>query len=225
LWTSYYVIAWGSVALLLLAGPRLWPGPGNPGAATNNQTASDGPRVLIFGDSISVVAAPDVNAALGTRYALTTQASARSTTQGSDKALAAAIARTNPQAVIVELGSDAALYGAETWRQDLDGILQTVASISCVAFVTVSPVEDYYYVVTTRKPPLNIAPQWNAKLEAVARLNPNFHLVDWGSASGDLPSSSDLVYDGTHPNEKGRAWLIAEYSRVLDEECFPGGVR
>jgi hypothetical protein len=211
----YDVIAWLCVPVALLVGLRVWPNAGTSPAASNTTTTSEGPRVLIFGDSISQVASPDVNAALGTSYELTTSATYQST-RGIGKALGEQLARTRPKAIIVELGSDAALLGNEAWQQDLEAILATVRPIACVAFVTVSPAEDYYFTVITHKRPRNIATQWNAALKRAVRRDPHFHLVDWAAVA---TSEVGFVYDGIHPTKQGKAWLISQYRTVLDQQC------
>jgi hypothetical protein len=206
LWTLYCVIAWLCVPVVLVVALHRWPTTDTSPAPRDTTTTSSGPRVLIFGDSISQVASPDVNAALGTRYKLTTNARYRST-RGTE---------ARPDAAIIELGSDAALLGTQSWQPDLDAILATVRPVACVAFVTVSPVEDYYFTTLTHQRPRNIAAKWNAALRAAVGRDPHFHLVDWAAVA---TPEAGFVYDGTHPTELGRAWLVAQYRKVLDQQC------
>ena len=210
-----YVIAWACVPLSLAVALYLWPNAGTSTAANDSVTISSGPRVLVYGDSISNVARPEVNAALGTRYALTTRVHV-GTTHGLSNALREQVALTDPDAVIVELGTSYALAGDEGWQQDFDAILDTVRPINCVAFVTVSPAADQAFSRAHAHEQRDVAAQWNAALKSAVQSDSHFHLVDWGSAATLAPG---FVDDGTHPTDKGKVWLIAQYRNVLDQQC------
>lgn len=215
-WRCYHAISWACVPLTALIALHVWPTTGSPSTAETTDTAAStlGPRVLIYGDSISRVASVAVNADLGRSYALTTHVHI-GTLGIVPQGLAHEIATNDPQAVIVELGTGDALDGDRGWRAHLDAIIDTVRPVGCVGFVTVSPAIDGYFAAGghARR---DIAVQWNAAVSAAVRDTPTFHLVDWAGAVTIAPK---LVYDGTHPNQQGQQWLISQYRDVLDRQC------
>jgi hypothetical protein len=166
--------------------------------------------VIIIGDSMVGDSKPSLRAALSD-YRLTIGWRVGDEGAVLLPAIRAAV-RRQPDALIIEGGSDDAFGGNLHWRQGgFDPTVKAVEHLPCVIWTTLPVFVDYYHALKVHGPLLSIGKDWNAALRATVSANPHFHLVD----IAPLGHAPYLGPDGVHPTFPGREWLARQYATAV----------
>jgi lysophospholipase L1-like esterase len=170
--------------------------------------------VSVVGDSITVVARPDISTALAGSYDTDVHGKWG---QRIDQMLPtlAAVLRQHPSAVVVNLGSNDAIQ-AEThrgWQTSFAHMVNLLAPTRCVLLTTISTLLD------DRNPPPPVAAEIDAAIERVASTRPNFHIVDWNAAVHADNGRTLLSPDRIHPSPMGQLTLAALIRTAVDRDC------
>lgn len=179
------------------------------------------PRVIIVGDSITTVIAPALAAGLPDKLAMRFGIGPvksklvpllRSVATCNNETVDCAPVR----ALIIEAGTDDALWYVRDWRPDFDAIMAVAKVAPCTIFVNVAtPIPDYFGWRNhgTGRPILTVAKQWNAALASAIDDDPAFHLIDWNDAVAADPAL--LAADEIHPSATGKVWFVDQYREAL----------
>jgi hypothetical protein len=120
---------------------------------------------------------------------------------GQSQAEITALARQQPWAWIIELGTNDAGARDTVWPEQFLAEWSLVSPASCVIYVTVSP----------RAGP--VAQQIDASMQKLAEQHSNVHLLDWGNIEYQNPAW--LSGDGIHPSAAGQATLAMLEAQLL----------
>jgi hypothetical protein len=170
--------------------------------------------VSVVGDSITVVARPDISSALFGAYEADIHGKWG---QRIDQMLPtlSSVLRRHPSAVVVNLGSNDAIQ-AEThhgWQSSFDRMVAMLASTQCVLLTTISTLLD------ARNPPPPVAAEIDAAISRVASARRNFHVVDWNAAVHADNGVMLLSPDRIHPSPAGQLTLATLIRSALDDDC------
>lgn len=119
-----------------------------------------------------------------------------------------ALAR-DPEAIIINLGTDDALQHNQNAVSDLGAIVNQIAAAGTpgVTFVTVSEVAGY--------PDNSVGIALNAYIAGLPLSYPTWRVINWWRVSSADASKYLSSYDAIHPTSAGQAWLGASYACVL----------
>jgi hypothetical protein len=170
--------------------------------------------VSVVGDSITVVARPDISSALAGAYETDVRGIWG---QRIDQMLPtlSAVLRQHPSAVVVNLGSNDAIQ-AEThrgWQSSFARMVTLLAPTRCVILTTISTLLD------ARNPPPPVAAEIDTAIERVVSTRRNFHLVDWNAAVHADNGRTLLSPDRIHPSPVGQLTLAALIRSAVDGDC------
>lgn len=180
------------------------------GAVAGLPRSSTG-HVFIEGDSLAVGSDPGVKSRLGTGWTVTADAEVgRSTATGYGNILAASLASTLPEVLVVELGTNDHGISDSTWRTLIDDICGAAGPSRHVVWVNLKGDGVDYSSM-------------NASLADKATEHANLVVLDWAG----LVDSESITLDPTlhvHPDSAGyrkRAKLIAD--ALKDPKNTDGG--
>jgi lysophospholipase L1-like esterase len=170
--------------------------------------------VVVVGDSITVVAQPDIAAALAGAYDPDIHAIWG---QRIDQMLPTltVVLHQHPSDVVVNLGTNDAIQAAThpDWQRAFNQMIAMLASTHCVILTTVSTRLD------TSPGSQLVAADIDAAITSVRSAWPNFHVVDWNAAVHAANGDGLLSSDRIHPSPAGQLTLSALIRTALDHDC------
>lgn len=194
-----------ALVFVLLAGALL-PGP-----------SRSGDSVVVLGDSITEFGEGHLVDVLGEEYELTVDGVFGART-GDRVDAAAAVAATNPDQVVVNLGTNDVVVGTplDKLRRNIDALLTELDSVECVHVVTVGE-----NLLSDGIPLPRAGAAVNQQIAEVAAQHPNTQLLYWDRVQDAAARRRDdpqaLLFDGIHPDGDGLMVLAGGYSRVLGD--------
>jgi lysophospholipase L1-like esterase len=176
-----------------------------------------GPRTGIVGDSITVGAAPDIEADIAPNYAYQVQATNGYTIAQGEGELNTIETDPvgSPVDVLINLGTNDAVQQNANWQTDWNNLIADAAPAGCVILTTLRPILDFYHVIP-------IAYDINAEIADLVQSDPHVHELDWATFSDQNPQ--DISPDAVHPNAQGQADYASMVAWALHQDCGdPGG--
>jgi hypothetical protein len=173
-----------------------------------------GDTVSVVGDSITVVARPDIDAALESAYHADVHGIWGQRIDEMLPTLAAVLGR-HPSAVVVNLGTNDVIQ-AQThpdWQTAFGRMIAMLAPEHCVLLTTIDTRLD------RRNPPPAVAAEIDSAITNETTTHGNFHIVDWNAAVHATNGASLLSWDGIHPSPAGQLALGARIRSALDRDC------
>lgn len=172
--------------------------------------ADDGPRVLVVGDSVTVLSKEELRDQLGWAGTVDVRAQVRlRTDQLLDMAKEGA--DEDPDIGIFLPGYNDLLQRRANTKA-LDQMIDVAAGIPCSIWLLIP--EDGGY-------PLDQVDTWNRRVTELAKAHPNIHVVDgWKVLVEQTPAFtyiSDL--DAVHPNQPGRTALAKVMAGAANDKC------
>jgi hypothetical protein len=189
-WT---VLAVCSVAALCLLGLWLW------------HDLSSGRAVYVVGDSITALSGPSISESLANAGYEPTIRATPGVKIGQAQVEVSSLARNQPRAWIIELGTDDAGANDQTWIEPFLAEARLISTASCVIYVTISPRAGV------------VGSQINTAIERLSKLHLNIHVLDWGQMEYTNPAWVSL--DGIHPTPQGEAALANLETQELRQAC------
>jgi lysophospholipase L1-like esterase len=170
--------------------------------------------VAVVGDSITFIARHEISTALKGRYHPVIHAEIG---QRIDQMLPTlgSVLRTDPFAVIVDLGTNDVLQGKThpDWRTGFTRMVAALTPARCVVLTTVST------LVAGPNAAPGVASAINRAIGEAASAHGNSHVVDWNAAV-HRPKGATLVgADRIHPSPAGQVALAAMLRAALDHDC------
>ena len=124
------------------------------------------------------------------------------------------LARQDPSQVVVNLGSNDVLQGADLERAaaELRTMIATFPRAACIHLVTINE-----HMVSGLGSRTDAAVELNAAIASIAAEDPRIDLVDWAAAVEQDEAGSDgpLVPDTIHPSRRGQLLLAGLYADAL----------
>ncbi len=179
--------------------------------------ARPAPTVAFLGDSISVVTSPEIKTELGGDY--TPDIAAVLGIQAGQMIPAGQrAAAKDPDQVVIELGSNDVLHGANLGnaQADLLKLISLFPNARCIHMVNIDThMTDNGTPLGPRAGTLNVA------LSRLHAADKRIDIIDWNQiVSADIaahpPSGTPLTDDTVHPNPAGRALLATAIKTALD---------
>ncbi|MCU1357295.1 MAG: hypothetical protein JWM89_2713 [Acidimicrobiales bacterium] len=181
-----------------------------------------GRGTLIVGDSVTFLAAGQLNRRLGSTYDIIAEPGYRS-----DELLpllreemarpTGAAARRNRIALLV--GYNDVLQGVAEDSKALPVMIQASSRFRCAVWLAL-PSRPGGRAAGNRKFVAAQADAWNRQLVTEAGKYPNVHVAnDWSDAVDGPGGQALLELDGVHPVVAGQARLAAAYERALARDC------
>jgi hypothetical protein len=200
----------GVVVVLVVAGGLAWHlRPGEPVVHAPPEVSAyegTGPRVAVIGDSITVISAEDIHAALHPEYASSITAAIGIKTDA-QLVTAQRYVATDPSVVVINLGTNdvSAHDSPESFRHEMDAIVGLFPD-RCVVVTTL-----------TTQPP--VSKEFAARAAAYNEYLRTFpHVADWDAVLAQaVRNGEQLTSDGVHPNDEGQrryAALLAAAVRL-----------
>lgn len=163
------------------------------------------PAVYVVGDSITYLSEAPISSDLSNAGYQPTVSATPGVKIGQSQAEITALARHQPRAWIIELGTNDAGARDTVWPEPFLAEWSLVSSARCVIYVTVSP----------RAGP--VAQQIDASMQKLAAEHSNVHLLHWGNIEYQNPAW--LSGDGIHPSAAGQAALALLGTQLLGRAC------
>lgn len=162
-------------------------------------------RVDVIGDSITSMAAPALEAALGSRYVVSI-----SGRPGIEIGQDLSVIKSAPRARdwVIELGTNDAGLANPLALQALAAVVHMLARKHCVELVTVGglvPGDD------------QLARALDVNMLLATEQHPRFHLVDWGDIEYQDPTW--LEGDQVHPTPAGSTEFASLVATALATDC------
>ena len=183
--------------------------------ATSCSTGSSCPRVVMIGNSITLLARPAIGRTLdpvydvGYVFRVGVRIDQMVGLVGSD------LQDNGPtSAAVIELGTNDAIQGVASTRAlaSLDRLLATTASVRCVVLTTVNSSADV-------RGGGDVAAALNERMRLLAAADPRrYKVVDWNAfvhSLGPGPFSGYLQADRTHETALGAEWIAASDAAAL----------
>lgn len=172
---------------------------------------TSGPRVVLLGDSLTVLTFDQMSRVADGDFTLELNA-----TSGKriDENLDAAelLAATNPPQVIINLGSNDILQRRDVnlVMADLETMIDQFADVSCLHLVTINEqmqpgAADY----------ATSAQQVNDEIRQLAKRRLSTDVIDWNQIVIDNGFESVIGSDGIHPNDRGVELLADAYVAAM----------
>jgi len=174
------------------------------------------PTVAFLGDSISVVASPEIKAELGSDYTPDV-AAALGIEAGQMIPAGQAAAAKNPDQVVIELGSNDVLHGASLNNAEVDllKLITLFPNARCIHMVNINT-----NMTDNGRPVGTGAGMVNTALSHLHAADKRIDIIDWNQiVSADVaahPPGGTLTADTVHPNPAGRALLAHAIKTALD---------
>lgn len=181
-----------------------------------------GQRTAVIGDSITNLAAPDIQGDLSSDYAWNVQSIGGQPVAGMAATLQTMLAdpQGSPQNFIVNLGTDDVFEVGEdsgyNWQTPLATEVAALASTPCVIMVNINTDADIFWGTA------GVAEAMNAQIDTDVAAHPNFHLLDWNAIVHTGNNDADWIDTGSahvHPNAAGQAEIGALYNWTLHVDC------
>lgn len=163
------------------------------------------PSVYVVGDSITFLSQASISSELSSAGYQATIKSTPGVKIGQAQDQVAALARQQPWAWIIELGTNDAGAQNTAWPEPFLAEWSLVSPAQCVIYVTVSPRAGA------------IARQINAAMARIARVHTNAHLLEWGTIEYENPTW--VTADGIHPTPAGQEALAVLEAQALRHSC------
>jgi hypothetical protein len=163
------------------------------------------PTVYVVGDSISALSRTAISTALQDSGYQPTVDAISGAKIGQQENGVATLARQQPWAWVIELGTDDAGAQNIAWPQPFLTEWKEISSAACVVYVTVSP----------RSGPL--AGQINSSIYSLAKSHSNVRIIDWGRIEYENPAW--VTFDHIHPTKQGQAELAGLEMQELAHGC------
>lgn len=186
------------VAILAVAGLIAW----LLEDLTSNQS------VYVVGDSITYLSEAPISADLSSAGYQPTISATPGVKIGQSQAEITALARNQPYAWIIELGTNDAGARDTVWPQQFLAVWSAISPANCVLYVTVSPRAGA------------VAQQIDASIQSLAKTHSNVHVLDWGTLEYQNPTW--VTGDGIHPTPAGQNALAALEAQELHRDCSSG---
>lgn len=184
-----------SSAVIALAGLTVW--------LWEDLTAR--PAVYVVGDSITALSEASISGSLtGAGYQATISATPGAKI-GQALTNMTTLARNQPWAWVIELGTDDAGANDSSWPQSFLAEWHAISPATCVVYLTVSPRSG------------RVASQINSSIENLAQAHANVHVLDWGRIEYTNPNW--VSPDGIHPTPNGQAALAGLEADELRRVC------
>lgn len=172
--------------------------------------SDDGPRVLVVGDSVTVLSKEELRDQLTWAGTVDVRAEVRlRTDQLLDMARSGA--DEDPDIGIFLPGYNDILQGrADT--NALDQMMDVAAGIPCAIWLLI-PVDGGY--------PRDQVDTWNRRVQELAKEHPNVHVSDgWKVLVEKTPAFTFISdVDAVHPNQQGRDALAKVMAGVANDRC------
>jgi lysophospholipase L1-like esterase len=181
--------------------------------------SQDPPRsrfVPVIGDSITVLSAGELSAALG-RYHPDIHAVFGQRIDQMLPTLVASLER-RPDAVVVNLGTNDALQAGTgpDWHRGFARMIDLIDRTPCAVVTTIST-----FVDRPASGPV-VASDINRAIADAAAAHPTIHVLDWNARLHAHGGQALVVADGIHPSAAGKMTLAAMTRRVLADGCRLG---
>lgn len=169
-----------------------------------------GGGVVLVGDSLTMVvaepvaaAAPDLDVTRDADWGLRID---------QEIASASAVARRDPDHVIINLGTNNVLQGHDliASAMDLTTIVDEFDRVPCVHLVTINQQMQRLGQDTSAA-----ATALNEHIRSLAATRPNVELIDWNQIVVDHAADGIMDPDTVHPNSVGVAMLTDAYVRAM----------
>lgn len=169
------------------------------------EDATNRPTVYVVGDSITALSRASISSALTDAGYQATISATPGVKIGQALTDVTTLARTQPWAWVVELGTDDSGARDTTWPQPFLAEWAAISPASCVIYVTVSPSSGA------------VGRQIDTSIEQLAQAHPNVHVLDWGRIEYTHPGwvSADTI----HPTPAGQAALAGLEANELRQAC------
>jgi len=164
-----------------------------------------GPAVYVVGDSITWLSRADISRALTDAGYRPTVSGTPGVKIGQAQNEVATLARRQPWAWIIELGTNDAGARDSVWSEPILTEWAAISPATCVVYVTVSE----------RAGP--VALQVDTSIDKLAASHPNVHVLDWGTMEYQNPAW--VTADGIHPTTQGQAALAELETQELHQAC------
>jgi lysophospholipase L1-like esterase len=161
--------------------------------------------VYVVGDSITYLSEPSISADFSNAGYQADISATPGVKIGQSQANITALAKNQPAAWIIELGTNDAGAQDTVWPEQFLAEWSAVSPASCVIYVTVSPRAGV------------VAQQIDASMQKLAQAHSNVHLLDWGNLEYQNPAW--VSGDGIHPTPAGQAALAALETHALQQDC------
>jgi hypothetical protein len=163
------------------------------------------PAVYVVGDSITALSQTAITQALASAGYDPTVTAAPGVKIGQAQANMSSLARNEPWAWIIELGTNDAAASDAIWPLPFLSEWSLMSSSPCVIYVTVSPRAGL------------VGAAINASMTKLAASRRNVHILDWGRMEYQNPAWVSV--DGIHPTPAGEAMLAALETNELQHAC------
>lgn len=170
----------------------------------------DGPRVLVVGDSVTVLSKEELRDQLGWAGDVDVRAQVRlRTDQLLDMAQEGA--DEDPDIGIFLPGYNDLLQGGADTKA-LNQMIDIAAGIPCSIWLLI-PVDGGY--------PRDQVDTWNRRVIELAAKHPNIHVTDgWKKLVEETPAFTFISnVDAVHPNQQGRTALAKVMAGVANDQC------
>jgi lysophospholipase L1-like esterase len=169
---------------------------------------SDGPKVVVIGDSITRMVDRDIHDMLDNDHAVSIRGIDGATTaemQPYADAYAEGMAGGPPDVVVMNLGTN------DSWR----GLVVLATALQLLTMDAKFPHACTVLVTLNTRTFSSAMNEYHAELNKGIRLHP--HVVDWDALV--IASRAPITYDGIHPTEQGRL-LLAQAIRTEVDGCL-----
>jgi lysophospholipase L1-like esterase len=166
---------------------------------------ADRPAVYVVGDSITALSSASISSSLSNAGYQATISATPGVKIAQTLTNVTALARNQPWAWVIELGTNDAGARDATWSQPFLAEWAAISPANCVVYVSVSP----------RSGPVGI--QIDSSIEKLAQAHANVHVLDWGRIEYSNPAW--VSPDGIHPTPDGQATLASLEAEELHHAC------